>query len=192
MIPKKIVLVEILAIQKCTQTKIQSMVIIVFGVSGSGKSTVGKLIADGWEADFVDADDHHPPANIKKMESGAPLEDSDRVPWLLQLREVITGYLSRGRNLVMACSALKKSYREVLSREDRRVKFIYLKGDYETVASRLQDREGHFMPPELLRSQFESLEEPLDDEVIEFSIEEAPMDIAHQLLDQVAREEKNF
>lgn len=168
------------------------MVIIVMGVSGCGKSTVGKLIADLWASEYIDADDHHPEENIQKMQAGSPLEDSDRVGWLMKLREIISEHLSKGQKLVMACSALKQSYREVLSRDDKRVKFVYLDGSYETILERMQEREGHFMPEELLKSQFEALEVPEPDEALHFSIELPPLEIARASLEILVKEEDLF
>lgn len=125
------------------------------GVTGSGKTTVGKLIADRLGYEFVDADDHHPEQNIEKMRSGIPLSDRDRLPWLQTLRDV----LADKNNIVMACSALKGSYRRILV-EAGSVRFIYLKIDPETVRRRLDGRREHFMNPTLIESQFDTLEEP--------------------------------
>ena len=131
------------------------------GVAGSGKTTVGRLLASeiGWS--FYDGDDLHPVSNIEKMESGVALTDSDREPWLEDVRKLIIDLLRRGENGVIACSALKKSYRDRLL-VDERVRFVYLKGDFRLMQERLKHRSGHFMAPELLRSQFETLEEPED------------------------------
>jgi gluconokinase len=135
------------------------MIVILMGVAGAGKTTVGRLLARelGWS--FYDADDFHPRANVSKMARGAPLDDRDRAPWLDALRELIVGCLARGEDAVLACSALKEDYRRRLL-VDARVKLIYLKGEYELIRERLAARAGHFMKPELLASQFEALEEP--------------------------------
>jgi len=137
------------------------MVIILMGVAGAGKTTIGRGLAAelGWP--FYDADDLHPRANVEKMRRGVPLTDEDRRPWLAALRELIAGCLARDKNAVLACSALKAEYREYLLL-DERVKLVYLKGDYELIQARLRARRDHFMPPEMLASQFATLEEPAD------------------------------
>ena len=129
------------------------------GVSGSGKTTVGRGLADelGWK--FYDGDDFHPRANVEKMAHGVPLNDDDRAPWLESLRDLIRSCLGRGESAVLACSALKRSYREYLL-IDENVKLVYLKGDYELIEERLEGRSGHFMKPKMLDSQFAALEEP--------------------------------
>ena len=139
------------------------MVIIIFGVSGAGKTTVGKLLARelGWR--FLEADDFHPAANIEKMRSGRPLTDEDRWPWLERLRQRIERSLAAKENAVLACSALKRAYRDLLRVSDE-VKFVFLRGDYALVEKQLRNRHGHFMNPALLRSQFADLEEPGPDE----------------------------
>ena len=130
--------------------------IIVFGVSGAGKTAVGKLLARelGWQ--FLDADDFHPAANIEKMGSGRPLTDEDRWPWLDRLREQIEQLLSAGENAVLACSALRHAYRDRLHVSDE-VKFVFLRGDYALVEKQLRSRRGHFMNAALLQSQFDDL-----------------------------------
>ncbi len=131
------------------------MILIVMGVSGSGKTTVGKLLAERIGYEFLDADDFHPPSNIAKMEAGKPLDDKDRLPWLEVLRDRLNGK----DRIVLACSALKQSYREIL-RGDENVTFIYLKAEPEFVKDRLNERKGHFMKSSMLDSQFDALEEP--------------------------------
>lgn len=135
------------------------MFLILFGVTGVGKTTVGLQLSEqlGWK--FYDADNFHPPANIDKMTRGVPLLDEDRVPWLASLRARIERSLIENEPSVLACSALREAYRRQLQVDDR-VKLIYLKGDYAMIQQRLQARRGHFMNPTLLHSQFETLEEP--------------------------------
>jgi len=128
------------------------------GVTGSGKSTVGKLLAQqlGWK--FFEGDDFHSPANIEKMRRGMPLSDDDRRPWLEAIRESIRQMVERSENAVIACSALKHSYRQML-RIAGEVVFVYLKANIDTVRERLRNRTGHFMNPNLIQSQFDTLEE---------------------------------
>lgn len=135
------------------------MVIVLMGVAGSGKTTIGKQLAQKFNWTYYDADDFHPLANIEKMASGKPLNDLDRLPWLEGLRDLIRESLSRNENAVLACSALKQSYRHYLLLDDR-VKLIYLKGTPDLIQTRLNERRGHYMDPRLLDSQFAILEEP--------------------------------
>jgi gluconokinase len=139
------------------------VIVIVFGVSGAGKTTIGKLLAEqlGWR--FYEADDFHPRANIEKMHSGRPLTDEDRSPWLERLREQITRSLAAKENAVLACSALKRAYRDRL-RASGEVKFVFLRGNYALIEKQLRQRRGHFMNPALLKSQFADLEEPRSEE----------------------------
>ena len=134
------------------------MVIILVGVSGSGKTTVGRLLARnlGWQ--FFEGDDFHSPANTAKMRDGIALTDVDRWPWLSAIRMQMQDVLARGQHAVFACSALKRSYRDFLRLDG--VQFIYLKGDYELFRQRLERRKGHFFDARLLASQFDTLEEP--------------------------------
>ncbi|HEY3660882.1 MAG TPA: gluconokinase [Candidatus Udaeobacter sp.] len=133
--------------------------IIIFGVSGVGKTTIGKLLARerGWS--FIEADDFHSAANIEKMRSGHSLTDEDRWPWLDCLRKQIERSLSAGKNAVLACSALKRAYRDRLRVSDE-IEFVFLRADYALVEKQLRSRHGHFMNANLLESQFHDLEEP--------------------------------
>ena len=144
------------------------MIIVVMGPTGSGKTTVGTLLAQrlGW--DFVDADEFHSAANKAKMHAGIPLTDADRVPWLAAIRKQIERWLAENRNVVLACSALKQSYRAILWR-DGEVKLVYLKGTYELIAQRLRSRHGHFADEHILAGQFADLEEPTDALVVDIS-----------------------
>lgn len=131
------------------------------GVTGSGKSTVGGMLAEslGWQ--FLDADEFHSAANIQKMKTGIPLDDQDRRQWLQDLRIAMDDVQQRHEGAILACSALKESYRAYLF-NDNDVKLVYLKGDYDLLKQRLQQRQNHYMNPELLASQFRTLEEPAD------------------------------
>lgn len=137
------------------------MVIILMGVSGTGKTTVGQLLAASLGWSFVEADDFHPAANVAKMQGGTPLDDDDRRPWLAALRDRIDAACGRSESVVMACSALKQQYRDELEQGcPGTIRFVYLTGSEELIRSRLEAREGHFMDPALLRSQFDALEPP--------------------------------
>lgn len=138
-------------------------VFIVMGVSGAGKTRLGRALANelGW--DFIDADDYHSSENVAKMRAGAPLTDDDRAPWLASLRAEIERALTLRRPLVLACSALKQGYRDTLrGDDDARIRFLWLDGSRTVLADRLAARAGHYMPPTLLASQLEALEPPQD------------------------------
>jgi gluconokinase len=139
-------------------------VVVVMGVSGSGKTTVASLLAGrlGWE--FEDADDFHPPANVAKMHAGIPLTDADRGPWLDAIAAWIDRVRAEGRHGVVTCSALKRAYRRVLVGDRPDVRLVYLKGERGLIGRRMAARQGHFMPTSLLDSQFGTLEEPGSDE----------------------------
>jgi gluconokinase len=135
------------------------MIVVVMGVSGVGKTTIGRLLADRLSCPFLDADEFHPPENVAKMRSGTPLSDADREPWLAALRREIDGRLQRGESAVLACSALKQAYRDRLQVADA-VRIVYLRGDAALIRDRLRARRGHYFDPALLASQFAALEEP--------------------------------
>ena len=137
------------------------MIIVVMGVCGCGKSTVGTALARSLQWPFLDADDFHPPENVAKMAQGTPLSDADRWPWLDRVAGELTQILVRGDHAVLACSALKQAYRDRLARAGD-VRFVHLDGDYETIAGRLQERQHRYMPATLLASQFAALEPPVD------------------------------
>jgi len=145
------------------------MIVILMGVSGSGKTTIGRLLAQDLGWDFFDADDFHPQENIAKMSRGLALNDEDRKPWLLSLRVLIVDCIESGKQAVIACSALKETYRASLRVNDN-VQFVYLKGNFEQIKARLTDRQNHFMTASLLADQFATLEEPLDAVSIDISM----------------------
>ena len=151
------------------------MIIVIMGVAGSGKTTVGSLLAQDLGWDFFDADDFHSQENREKMSRRIPLTDEDRSMWLIALRDLIKLQIKNERQTVLACSALKKSYRELLGINDR-VRFVHLKGAYQLIEARLRERAGHFMSAEMLASQFEILEDPPDALTIE--ITKTPQEIA--------------
>lgn len=138
--------------------------LVVMGVSGSGKTTVAALLAGhlGWE--LGDADDWHPPANVRKMRGGTPLSDEDRWPWLRSIAAWIDATRATGRHGVLACSALKRAYRDILVGDRPDVRLVYLRGEEGLIQARQAARHGHYMPPGLVHSQFETLEEPGADE----------------------------
>jgi gluconokinase len=151
--------------------EIKAMIIILMGVSGSGKTTIGSALAKDLHWNFYDADDFHPQNNLDKMRRAIPLTDEDRKPWLDSLHSKIRTLLSRGESAVLACSALKQSYRNRLLIDHTLVQLVYLKGDYDLIRKRLEARHNHFMPSDLLGSQFELLEEPGNGIVIDASTE---------------------
>jgi len=136
------------------------MIVILMGVAGSGKTTIGELLSKalGWE--FIDADSFHPRANLEKMMRGLPLDDADRQAWLERLSDLIADRIGKQESAVLACSALRQAYRERLAGGRKEVRFVFLKGDYELVKRRLVARQGHFFDPGLLGTQFDTLEEP--------------------------------
>uniref|UniRef100_A0A8C3WQL4 Gluconokinase n=1 Tax=Catagonus wagneri TaxID=51154 RepID=A0A8C3WQL4_9CETA len=171
-------------------------VLLVMGVSGSGKSTVGALLASelGWK--FYDADDYHPEENRMKMGKGIPLNDQDRIPWLCNLHDILRRDVASGQRVVLACSALKKGYRHILIRgkecaplkcdesekEEKpaevKLLVVHLTGSFEVISGRLLKRKGHFMPPELLQSQFNTLEPPSAPEnFVQISVDQSPSEI---------------
>lgn len=146
------------------------MILLLMGVAGSGKTTIGRQLATelGWR--FYDADDFHPPANVAKMAAGTPLTDADRTPWLQALRTRIETSLAAGENAIVGCSALKASYRAVLQpRPEEPIHFVYLRGSPELLAARLAARTDHFMKPGMLASQLSTLEEPANALIVDIA-----------------------
>jgi carbohydrate kinase (thermoresistant glucokinase family) len=154
--------------------------IVLMGVSGCGKTSVGTALAELNSLPFFDADDYHPQSNKQKMQSGIPLEDQDRIPWLERLNQLMKSHKDSG--MVLACSALKQSYRVLLSK-DIQIKWVYLRGDFELIYRRMADRKDHFMPERLLQSQFDILEEPKEAVVVDIdqSVESIVLEIQEQL-----------
>jgi gluconokinase len=148
------------------------LVVVLMGVSGSGKSTIGPPLASALGGEYVEGDRFHPPANVAKMKSGIPLDDVDRQPWLEAMAAAIRDWRHGPHPVVLSCSALKQRYRDLLRGDAPDVRFVWLKGDKAVIAERLSARRGHFMPASLLDSQFATLEPPKD--AIEADIREAP------------------
>ncbi len=154
------------------------MIVIVMGVVGAGKTTVGQLLAKnlGWK--FADADDYHPGSNVEKIRHGIPLTDEDRAPWLQLLRNAIVRWIAAGSNVVVACSALKRGYRQTLQAGPE-VRFVYLRGPASLITERLRSRHGHFATEQILASQLDDLEEPAD--AVTVSIEASPEEIVCEI-----------
>jgi carbohydrate kinase (thermoresistant glucokinase family) len=164
----------------------RSMILVVMGVSGSGKTTIARLLAERFNWEFQEGDALHPPENVEKMRHGTPLTDADRLPWLHLVARSIDEWRARGRSGVLTCSALKRSYRAIIIGQRPGVRLVYLKGSRELIKARIEARHGHFMPASLLDSQFEALEEPGPEEHpviadIDASPQQIVEDIARQL-----------
>jgi gluconokinase len=136
--------------------------IILMGVSGCGKTAVGKRLSQALGWPFYDGDDFHPTENIAKMSRGIPLNDGDRAPWLIILHDLVAGHLQSGKSMILACSALKQKYRDQLEEGISGTLIVYLKGDFDLIFGRMTSREDHYMKAKMLRSQFDTLEEPAD------------------------------
>jgi gluconokinase len=162
----------------------RQQVVIVMGVAGSGKTTIGQLLAASIGCAFVDADDYHSDASKSKMSRGEPLTDEDRAPWLAALRDVIAGTLARGGCAVLACSALKQRYREILRVDPARVPLVYLRAHAALLEERLRHRFGHYAKVSLLDSQLAALEEPTDALRIDAAL--PPAEIVQQIQQQLA------
>jgi gluconokinase len=159
------------------------MLVLVMGVAGSGKTLIGSMLAQALGSKFADADEFHPAANIEKMSRGIPLTDADREPWLRAIQQALCKWSAAGEDAVLTCSALKQSYRDQLSR-DCDVQIVYLKGHFDLIHSRIAQRTGHFMKPEMLASQFADLEEPTDAIVVDVSL--PPEEIVRQIVARLA------
>jgi carbohydrate kinase (thermoresistant glucokinase family) len=167
----------------------KAMGLIVMGVAGCGKTTIGKALAErlGW--DFYDADGFHPPANVDKMAAGIPLDDADRAPWLEALQELLARTIREGRHPVLACSALKQRYRDTLLKGNGGIRVVYLRGSYDLIFSRMRSRSDHYMKPGMLRSQFDALEEPADAWTVD--IERPVPEIVDGILQSIHKPEKS-
>lgn len=148
------------------------MIILVMGVAGAGKTTIGTLLADQLHWVFADADSYHSAENIKKMASGTPLTDVDRMPWLAALRKLIQSWIADDQQAILACSALKESYRQQLLVSPE-VRLVYLRGNASLIHDRMLHRAGHYMDPGLLESQFETLEEPTEAVIVDVNAQPA-------------------
>ena len=159
------------------------MIVIIMGTTGAGKTTIGTMLGAQLNWQFADADTFHPAANIEKMSHGIPLNDADRAPWLEAMRKAILDWITAGKNVVLACSALKRAYREQL-RPSPEVKIIYLKGDYALFAERIRHRHGHFAGQGILAGQFADLEEP--DDAITIDAAKTPDEIVWEIRKRLA------
>ena len=153
------------------------------GTTGAGKTTIGTMLATQLNWQFADADTFHPPANIEKMSHGIPLTDADRAPWLEAMRKAILEWIAAGKNVVLACSALKRAYRDEL-RPSPKVKIVYLKGDYALFAERIRHRHGHFAGEQILAGQFADLEEP--DDAVTVDAAKSPDEIVAEIRRRLA------
>ncbi len=157
------------------------MIVLLMGPAGSGKTTVGKLLAAQLSWEFADGDDFHPPANVEKMSRGIPLTDEDRIPWLRSIREAMLQWQAQGKSAVIACSALKRSYRDLLGIRPNAndIRLVYLKGSYDLLLERLHSRKGHYMKEQMLASQLADLEEPTD--ALAIDVAKSPQQIVSEI-----------
>jgi gluconokinase len=156
------------------------MIIILMGVSGAGKTTIGEILSGKLDLPLFDADEFHSAASIDKMRNGIPLNDADRWPWLDRMNAALREREARGDSMLLACSALKQAYRDRLSKGTAEIRWIYLKGRFELIRERLEARKGHYMKAGLLESQFAALEEPED--ALSIDIDDSPNSIADSIL----------
>ena len=163
------------------------MIIVVMGVSGAGKTAVGLELARRLDCPFYDGDNLHTPENIAKMAQGLPLDDRDRGPRLVRLRELISNHSRQGQTAVLACSALKKSYRDLLRAGGDQIRFVHLQGDFDLIWHRMQRRKTHYMKADMLESQFDALEPPGSDEALIVDIAQDVADITSAILDQLGQ-----
>jgi gluconokinase len=160
---------------------------VVMGVSGSGKSEIGRRLAKRLGVDYLEGDEHHSPQSIAKMAAGAPLDDDDRREWLLTLQSLITDAVQQNKGMVLTCSALKRRYRDLLRGGDPALVFVYLHGDPAVIASRMKQRTGHFMPETLLESQLRDLEPPgAGERAVRVNVAASPEEIVDQVMEKIA------
>lgn len=162
-----------------------SRIYLIMGVSGSGKTTVGLALAQKLGAPFYDGDDFHPPENVAKMANGIPLDDADRLPWLARLHDLMADHLARGETAVIACSALKKKYRDQLRQGNENTYIVYLQGSFNLIWERLQARQAHFMPADMLQSQFTALEPPSPQNALIINVAQS----SETIVDRIQNEE---
>jgi len=171
-------------------TIIKPVIVVVMGVSGSGKTTVAALLAAALGCQFQEGDDLHPAANVEKMHGGTPLTDADRLPWLRKIAEEIDGWRARGESGVLTCSALKRSYRDIIIGDRQDVTLVYLKGSHGLIHRRMAARHEHFMPVALLDSQFATLQEPTPDEhPVTVDVGGRPAEIAAEIVHQLEQQQ---
>ena len=171
-------------------TIIKPVIVVVMGVSGSGKTTVAALLAAALGCQFQEGDDLHPAANVEKMHGGTPLTDADRLPWLRKIAEEIDGWRARGEFGVLTCSALKRSYRDIIIGDRQDVTLVYLKGSHGLIHRRMAARHEHFMPVALLDSQFATLQEPTPDEhPVTVDVGGRPAEIAAEIVHQLEQQQ---
>jgi gluconokinase len=167
-------------------SRAEPVLLVVMGVTSVGKSTVGRILAERLGAVFAEGDDYHPPANVAKMHSGTPLDDDDRRPWLEAIARDLERWRAEGRSAVVTCSALKRSYREILRGAGPNVRFVHLTGEAPLIARRMAGRSGHFMPPSLLPSQLATLESPDPAEgAISIDVIASPAEIAAAIMERL-------
>ena len=163
--------------------KEKTVVLVLMGPMGCGKTTIGKMLSERLVRPFHDGDDYHPPENVTKMRAGIALDDSDRFPWLKRLHDEIQLWLQQGQSAILACSALKKTYRDALGIDQKSVISVYLKGSYELIQERINRRRHRYMPDQLLRSQFDTLEEPRGGITVDIS--PSPEQIVNDIVDRL-------
>jgi carbohydrate kinase (thermoresistant glucokinase family) len=167
-------------------TLAKPVIAVIMGVSGSGKTTVSALLAAALGCQFQEGDDLHPAANVEKMHNGTPLTDADRLPWLRKIAEKIDGWRARGESGVLTCSALKRSYRDIIIGDRSDLVLVYLKGSHDLIHRRMVARHEHFMPVALLDSQFATLQEPtLDEHPITVDVGGSPIEIVSEIVCQL-------